>query len=73
MQLEAVAFNSFIPEIKEIAGAVCIWKPLAKSQDGFAIEGLAFLKKWAGKSKVKNRNLSDVRCRMTDVCLCIIT
>jgi D-psicose/D-tagatose/L-ribulose 3-epimerase len=52
MQLEAVAFNSFTPEIKEIAGAVCIWKPLAKSQDGFASEGLAFLKKWVGKSEV---------------------
>jgi len=32
--------------VQELAGAVCIWKPLAKSQDGFAEEGLAFLKDW---------------------------
>ncbi|HCZ35564.1 MAG TPA: sugar phosphate isomerase, partial [Cytophagales bacterium] len=27
------------------AGAVCIWKNLALSQDGFAQDGLHFLKK----------------------------
>ncbi len=42
-----VSIESFTPEIKELAGAVCIWKPLAKSQDAFAKEGLAFLKQWA--------------------------
>jgi len=46
-----VSIESFTPDIKELAGAVCIWKPLAKSQDGFAEEGLKFLKKWAGKSE----------------------
>lgn len=40
-----VSIESFTPEIKELAGAVCIWKNLAKSQDGFASEGLTFLKK----------------------------
>ncbi len=40
-----VSIESFTPEIKELAGAVCIWKNLAKSQDGFASEGIAFLKK----------------------------
>lgn len=40
-----VSIESFTPEIKELAGAVCIWKNLAESQDGFATEGLAFLKK----------------------------
>src|SRR5687768_9921158 len=41
----AVSIESFTPEIKELAGAVCIWKNLAESQDGFASEGIAFLKK----------------------------
>jgi D-psicose/D-tagatose/L-ribulose 3-epimerase len=31
--------------LKELAGAVCIWKNLAMSQDGFASEGFTFLKK----------------------------
>ncbi|MEP1086039.1 sugar phosphate isomerase/epimerase family protein [Algoriphagus sp.] len=44
-----VSIESFTPEIKELAGAVCIWKPLVPSQDEFAKEGLEFLKKWAGK------------------------
>jgi D-psicose/D-tagatose/L-ribulose 3-epimerase len=41
----AVCIESFTPDIKELAGAVCIWKNLADSQDGFAEEGIAFLKK----------------------------
>jgi D-psicose/D-tagatose/L-ribulose 3-epimerase len=40
----AVSIESFTPEIKELAGAVCIWKNLAPSQDGFAQEGINFLK-----------------------------
>jgi D-psicose/D-tagatose/L-ribulose 3-epimerase len=40
-----ISIESFTPEIKELAGAVCIWKNLADSQDGFAKEGIAFLKK----------------------------
>lgn len=39
-----VAIESFTPEIKELAEAVCIWYPFADSQDDFASEGLAFLK-----------------------------
>jgi D-psicose/D-tagatose/L-ribulose 3-epimerase len=42
-----VTIESFTPEIKELAGAVCIWRPLAKSQDKFASEGYHFLKNWA--------------------------
>ena len=42
-----VTIESFTPEIKELAGAVCIWRPLAESQDKFASEGYNFLKKWA--------------------------
>jgi D-psicose/D-tagatose/L-ribulose 3-epimerase len=42
-----VSIESFTPAIKELAGAVCIWKPLAASQDGFAADGLAFLRQWA--------------------------
>lgn len=41
----AVSIESFTPEIKELAGAVCIWKNLASSQDAFASEGIDFLKK----------------------------
>ena len=40
----SVSIESFTPEIKELAGAVCIWRNLADSQDEFASEGLAFLK-----------------------------
>jgi D-psicose/D-tagatose/L-ribulose 3-epimerase len=42
-----VAIESFTPEVQELAGAVCIWKPLAPSQDEFAREGLKFLRAWA--------------------------
>jgi D-psicose/D-tagatose/L-ribulose 3-epimerase len=41
----AVSIESFTPEIKELAGAVCIWKNLAPSQDGFAQEGIDFLRR----------------------------
>jgi D-psicose/D-tagatose/L-ribulose 3-epimerase len=44
-----VSIESFTPEVKELAGAVCIWKPLVPSQDGFAKDGLEFLKSWAAK------------------------
>ncbi|MDH5398238.1 MAG: sugar phosphate isomerase/epimerase [Cyclobacteriaceae bacterium] len=40
-----VSIESFTPNVQELAGAVCIWKPLAESQDKFASEGLSFLKK----------------------------
>lgn len=46
-----VSIESFTPEVKELAGAVCIWKPLASSQDDFAREGLRFLKKWASENE----------------------
>lgn len=41
----AVSIESFTPENQSLAGAVCIWKKLADSQDAFARDGLAFLKK----------------------------
>ncbi len=40
-----VSIESFTPENKELAGAVCFWHPMAESQDKFASEGLQFLKK----------------------------
>lgn len=43
----AVSIESFTPQIQALAGAVCIWKPLAASQDAFAENGLQFLKEWA--------------------------
>lgn len=42
-----VSIESFTPENQELAGAVCFWHPMAESQDGFAKDGLKFLKKWA--------------------------
>jgi len=42
-----ISMESFTPDNKELAEAVCIWHPLAESQDKFASEGLAFLKQWA--------------------------
>ena len=45
----AISIESFTPNVKELAGAVCIWKPLVPSQDEFAKEGLEFLRKWASE------------------------
>lgn len=42
-----ISIESFTPNVQELAGAVCIWKPLAPSQDYFAEQGLAFLRDWA--------------------------
>jgi D-psicose/D-tagatose/L-ribulose 3-epimerase len=44
-----VTIESFTPENKELAGAVCFWHPMAESQDGLASEGLRFLKSWAAE------------------------
>lgn len=41
----AMVIESFTPEIKELAAAVCIWKNLAIDQDEFASKGIEFLKK----------------------------
>jgi D-psicose/D-tagatose/L-ribulose 3-epimerase len=46
-----VSIESFTPNNKELAAAVCIWHPRAASQDEFATEGLRFLKSWAGASQ----------------------
>ncbi len=42
-----VTIESFTPDNKELARAVCFWHPMAESQDSFASDGLKFLKKWA--------------------------
>jgi len=42
-----VTIESFTPDNKELAGAVCFWHKMAESQDSFAEEGLRFLKEWA--------------------------
>ena len=39
-----IVIESFTPDNKNLAEAVCIWKPLAESQDKFAQDGLKFLK-----------------------------
>lgn len=45
-----ISIESFTPEVKELAGAVCIWRPLVPNQDDFARDGLKFLKQWAKKT-----------------------
>src|SRR3546814_8512904 len=53
LALEAIGYNwivsieSFTPDNQVLSAAVCVWKPLAPSQDQFARHGLAFLKQWA--------------------------
>lgn len=42
-----VAIEAFTPEIKEIARAVSTWRPVARSGDELASNGLAFLKRKA--------------------------
>src|SRR5690348_7315985 len=39
-----ITIESFTTDNKELAGAVCFWKPMAENQDLFASEGLRFLK-----------------------------
>lgn len=39
-----VIIESFTPDNRDLAGAVCIWKRRAADQDTFAAEGLRFLK-----------------------------
>ncbi len=39
-----VVIEAFTPEIKEIARAVSIWRPLARSQDALAADGLRNLR-----------------------------
>lgn len=39
-----ISIESFTPNNVELAGAVCIWKTMAKSQDAFAEKGLEFLR-----------------------------
>jgi D-psicose/D-tagatose/L-ribulose 3-epimerase len=54
----AISIESFTPQNKELAQAVCIWHPLAESQDKFAIDGLAFLKQWAAQpAKIQQYSL----------------
>jgi D-psicose/D-tagatose/L-ribulose 3-epimerase len=40
----AVVIESFTPEVASIAGAVCLWREVAPSQDALARDGLAFLR-----------------------------
>lgn len=39
-----ISIESFTPNNVELAGAVCIWKTMAESQDAFAEKGLEFLR-----------------------------
>lgn len=41
-----ISIESFTPENKALAEAVCIWRNLAESQDAFARDGYEFLSKW---------------------------
>ncbi len=48
-----VSIESFTTENRELAGAVCFWRPMAESQDLFAEDGLRFLKQWSGLEQPK--------------------
>ncbi len=48
----AVSIESFTPDNTSLAGAVCIWKKLAESQDLFAENGLKFLKELFGNKAI---------------------
>lgn len=43
-----IVIESFTPEVKSIARAVCIWREIAPSQDAIAREGLQFIKSFPG-------------------------
>lgn len=43
-----IVIESFVPAIKELAKAACIWRPFAKDGDDLASQGLAFLKRYVG-------------------------
>ncbi len=43
-----LVIESFTPEVKSIARAVCIWRKIAPDQDSIVREGTAFLKSLAG-------------------------
>ena len=40
-----IVIEAFTPQIKEIARAVCLWRPLAESEDALAGNGLAHLRR----------------------------
>ena len=44
----AVSIESFTPENKTIARAVCIWRQIAPDQDSISRSGLAFLRQQLG-------------------------
>jgi len=41
----ALVIESFSTEVKEIARAAAVWRPLAPTTDSLAVDGMAFLKK----------------------------
>jgi len=45
-----VVIESFTPEVKSIARAVCIWREIAPDQDSIARDGLEFIKSFPGMS-----------------------
>jgi D-psicose/D-tagatose/L-ribulose 3-epimerase len=47
-----ISIESFTPDNKELAGAVCFWHPMADDQDEFASEGLRFLKRWNSRENI---------------------
>ncbi|MBV8441207.1 MAG: hypothetical protein JO312_11740 [Hyphomicrobiales bacterium] len=42
--MRGLSYSRSTPEIKEIAKAVSIWRPLAPSQDALAADGLRHLR-----------------------------
>ncbi|MEO6719668.1 MAG: sugar phosphate isomerase/epimerase [Ferruginibacter sp.] len=55
-----VTIESFTPDNKELAGAVCFWHPMADNQDAFAQDGLRFLKNWAENSPIQSLTANKI-------------
>lgn len=51
----AVVIESFTPDNRDLAGAVCIWKRFTQTQDEFASQGLAFLRELFGQPAVDRK------------------
>lgn len=54
-----IVIESFTSDVKTIARAAAIWRPLAQSQDALAEEGLAFLRELMGRRTADGRRQTE--------------
>jgi D-psicose/D-tagatose/L-ribulose 3-epimerase len=45
----AIVIESFMPNVKDVALAACIWRQMAPSADVLASQGLKFIREWTAK------------------------